>query len=67
MNNKTKIIFLFGFIILIFIILGNITWAQDWVAYLKTSAWQGFEVRSIELLTKEPGNSKTVKLHIEIA
>jgi len=29
MNNKTKIIFLFGFIILIFAILGNIVWAQD--------------------------------------
>jgi len=118
MNNKTKIIFLLGFIILIFAILGNIGLAQnsepvrdfilyseytniiiekgesldldikiintgkemeeillsvipdkqagDWEAYLKTSAWKGFEVRKVKLLTEEPDNSKTLKFHIKV-
>ena len=34
--------------------------AQDWKAFLKTSAWKGFEVRKLELLTVEPDNSKTL-------
>ena len=118
MNNKTKTIFLFGFIILIFAILGNSIWAQntetnrnfilysdytnivieegesldldikiintgnkmeevllsvipdeqaqDWEVLLKTSAWKGFEVRKVELLTEEPDNSKTLKFHIKV-
>ncbi|HAJ33230.1 MAG TPA: hypothetical protein DCK79_07630 [Candidatus Atribacteria bacterium] len=118
MNNKAKTIFLSGFIILAFVILGNIGLAQnsesvrdfilyseytniitekgesldldikinntgkemeeiflsvipdkqaeDWEAYLKTSAWKGFEVRKVELLAEEPDNSKTLKFHIKV-
>jgi len=40
--------------------------AQDWPVYLKTSSWKGFEVRSVGLLTQDPDNIKTIKLHIEV-
>jgi len=40
--------------------------ARNWEAYLKTSAWKGFEVRKVKLLTEEPDDSKTLKFHIKV-
>lgn len=40
--------------------------AKDWDVILRNKSYKGFQVRQVNLLTKEPDDVKTLNLHIEV-
>ncbi|MDD2353430.1 MAG: NEW3 domain-containing protein [Candidatus Caldatribacteriota bacterium] len=40
--------------------------AKNWNVVLRNKSYRGYEVRQVNLLSKDPDNSKTLNLHIEV-